>query len=178
MSVEAGLQNTPWWVAKGYAQGSAGQIATAGSFLIFDVAKHLQLNGVYAPGSIGQFQFYGNVEFMNTGTLANGTGDFEVVVFFLNQNLMATENGSTATFPSILSKQMVLDSASQPSMKNPSKLAVMAGGGWYDKSARLKYKKLLREAEAEKHEGAGRSAGGYSAGGYSAGSAKLSRRLK
>ena len=166
MSVEAGLQNTPWWVAKGSALSSAGAVQTCGSFLVFDVARHLQVDSVYAPGSIGAYNFYGSVTFQNPSATNITNTDYEIVCLFLNNCVMVTELGATSVFPSVLSKEAVLEASNQPSVKNPNRIAALQGGSWYDKSMKLaKHKAPMEKIDI------------FNGKGHTGGSSRLASRL-
>lgn len=102
-----------------YPQASA--IPTIGSYLMIDMAKHLELQEpFYAPGSLGSFQLQFNLTVQNYmyGSFFAGPEDGvgiqpEIVVIPVNSGIMVTEKGQTSSYTGILTKSDVLDSALQ-----------------------------------------------------------------
>ena len=168
ISVEAGLNDVPWSIANGYSVVGGAKAATAGSFFVCDVGKHIAIDSAYAPGSLGSFSFYGNVNFLNTtSNQITSASNYELVILFLNSCIMVTEMGSTSVYPSILSKEMVLECSSKPSTRNPNKIAILSGGSWVEKELKF-YKKKHDRKQDEAQEGSG----------ITAGSKRLLHRLK
>lgn len=112
---------------QGQAAPQSSQVCTIGSYLILDMAKHLELQEpFYAPGSLGSFQLQFNVTVENYqyGTpyaIGNynpgpefGPGPApEIVVIPVNSGIMVTEKGQTSCYSGILTKSDVLDAALQ-----------------------------------------------------------------
>jgi hypothetical protein len=109
---------------QGQAAPQSTQVCTIGSYLILDMAKHLELQEpFYAPGSLGSFQLQFNVTVENyqystpyaIGNVLNpGPGPApEIVVIPVNSGIMVTEKGQTSCYSGILTKSDVLDAALQ-----------------------------------------------------------------
>jgi hypothetical protein len=105
---------------------SPGQATTVGSYLMLDLAKHLELGESFnAPGSLGSFQLQFNVTIENyitstIGGIENDTQQLElngitpeIVVIPVNSGLMVTERGQTSCYTGILTKSDVLDASLQ-----------------------------------------------------------------
>jgi hypothetical protein len=111
---------------------SPGQATTVGSYLMLDLAKHLELGESFnAPGSLGSFQLQFNVTIENyitssIGGIENDTQNTtssvdvplngitpEIVVIPVNSGLMVTERGQTSCYTGILTKSDVLDASLQ-----------------------------------------------------------------
>jgi len=141
-SVEAGSNQT-WDEFRGYAykqlpvvaplddEKTAGNaagtyVATCGSVLILDMAKHVNLiEDFYAPGSIGNFTFQIRVACENYGE----TYAPELVVCTMNSGSFATEKGTSST--ALLTKEDVLNASQQEPMAH-SDVKRMVGGGFLD----------------------------------------------
>jgi hypothetical protein len=94
------------------------QMPTIGSYLMLDMARHLELTEpYYAPGSLGSFQIQFNVTVENqnvVGTASNPNGVApEIVLLPVNSGLLVTERGQTSCYTGILTKQDVLDASLQ-----------------------------------------------------------------
>jgi hypothetical protein len=109
-----------------------GQSTTVGSYLMLDLAKHLELGESFnAPGSLGSFQLQFNVTIENymsssVGGVENNTQNTssavdvplagiipEIVVIPVNSGIMVTERGQTSCYTGILTKSDVLDASLQ-----------------------------------------------------------------
>jgi hypothetical protein len=109
-----------------------GQSTTIGSYLMLDLAKHLELGESFnAPGSLGSFQLQFNVQIENymsssVGGVENNTQNTsslldvplagiipEIVVIPVNSGIMVTERGQTSCYTGILTKSDVLDASLQ-----------------------------------------------------------------
>lgn len=98
---------------------SASQVSTIGSYLMLDMAKHLEIQEpYYAPGSLGSFQLQFNVTVVNQNWATpynialNGITP-EIVVIPVNSGIMVTERGQTSCYTGILTKSDVLDASLQ-----------------------------------------------------------------
>jgi hypothetical protein len=98
----------------------ATQVHTTGSYLMLDMAKHLELvEPFYAPGSLGSFQLQFNVQVENytwmtpPGFTASPELTPEIVVIPVNSGIMVTERGQSSSYTGILTKADVLDAALQ-----------------------------------------------------------------
>jgi hypothetical protein len=105
-------------------------IATAGSFLMLEFGRHIQLSDeFYAPGSIGNFNCQYKVKARND--TASALADYELVTIVVNSGLMVLERGSTSVYTAVLTKQDVMDSVEM----EPTSLSQahrMIGGGFLD----------------------------------------------
>jgi hypothetical protein len=117
------------------------QLGTAGSLIILDFGKHIQLvEDYYAPGSIGNFNLqvslrmrYNNMIGWGSHTaFYNATVTPELCMVVVNSGVLVTEKGTSSTFTGILSKQDVLDASSQSAV-NASTMERIVGGGFLDK---------------------------------------------
>ena len=104
----------------GQALPQATQVQTTGSYLMLDMAKHLELvEPFYAPGSLGSFQLQFNVQVDNytwqtpPGFTASPSLTPEIVVIPVNSGIMVTERGQSSSYTGILTKSDVLDAALQ-----------------------------------------------------------------
>ena len=110
---------------QGQASPQSTQVCTIGSYLMLDMAKHLELQEpFYAPGSLGSFQLQFNVTVENyqygtpyaIGNTNPGGGPGpapEIVVIPVNSGIMVTEKGQTSCYSGILTKSDVLDASLQ-----------------------------------------------------------------
>jgi hypothetical protein len=129
MSKEAGLQHpVEYAVWRGLVnKGSASDVAdgfasvgAVGGVVVLDVAKHLAVDDQYAPGSVGQFNFYGQVTIKPlVNTYGDGTSNtnIEVVVLFLNEALLINELGASSIINGCLDKETVLKASQEKSVK-------------------------------------------------------------
>jgi len=109
--------------AASQAYPQASQINTIGSYLMLDMAKHIELQEpFYAPGSLGSFQLQFNVTINNyqwvtpygIGSDPGNVGPVpEIVVIPVNSGIMVTEKGQTSCYSGILTKSDVLDASLQ-----------------------------------------------------------------
>jgi len=182
MSVEAGSNQT-WAEFSGRAyKGSQAGAASAtalptamplvGSVLALDFGKHIELDDVFAPGSIGAFQLLFKVELENNTGLAISANDYELVLITMNSGVFAIERGTSQTFTAILSRADVLAVSSRPQYSK-SGLARIVGGAAEDSLKMLA--RPLMEAVGMGASGGGLSGGGQSGGGLSGG--KMAKHL-
>jgi hypothetical protein len=173
MSVEAGSNQT-WaeFSGRAFKSGQAGTanlptiIPTCGSVLALEFGRHIELDDVYAPGSIGAFQLQFRVELENNTGLAINQNEYELVLITMNSGVFAIERGTSQTYTAILSRADVLAVSSRPQYAK-SGLARIVGGAVEDKMKMLA--RPLMEAVGMGTSGGGMSAGGLSGGGTSGG---------
>jgi len=182
MSVESG-SNQSWseYIGSAY-QGSQAPPATAtalptvlplcGSVLALEFGRHIELDDVFAPGSIGAFQLLFKVELENQTGLAIASNEYELVLITMNSGVFCIERGTSQTYTAILSRADVLAVSSRPQMSN-SGLARIVGGAVEDKVKMLA--RPLMEAVGMGQSGGGLSGGGASGGGQSGG--KMAKHL-
>jgi hypothetical protein len=176
MSVESGSNQT-WNEFSGSAYKSAqgGQSANdglpqsiplCGAVLALEFGRHIELDDVYAPGSIGAFQLLFKVELENNTGLEIAPNQYELVLITMNSGVFAIERGTSQTYTAILSRADVLAVSSRPQYSK-SGLARLVGGAIEDKVKMLA--RPLMEAVGMGTSGGGMSAGGLSGGGTSGG---------
>jgi len=95
----------------------ARQVATTGSYLVLDMARHLELQEpYYAPGSLGSFQLQFNLtveNYKNFALFSEASIIPEIIVIPVNSGIMVTEKGQTSAYSGILTKSDVLDAGLQ-----------------------------------------------------------------
>jgi len=173
MSVESGSNQT-WaeFSGRAFKSGQAGTaglpviMPTCGSVLALEFGRHIELDDVYAPGSIGAFQLQFRVELENNTGLAIAPDQYELVLITMNSGVFAIERGTSQTYTAILSRADVLAVSSRPQYAK-SGLARIVGGAVEDKMKMLA--RPLMEAVGMGTSGGGLSGGGTSGGGLSGG---------
>jgi hypothetical protein len=139
MSVESGSNQT-YQEFRGYATVGSNvpsganyynKIPLCGSVLALEMGRHVELDDVYAPGSIGAFQLQFQVEFENNTGATIPANTYEMVLITMNSGVFTIERGTSQTYTSILSRADVLSVSSQPSTSK-SALARLVGGSWED----------------------------------------------
>ena len=173
MSVESGSNQTwPEFSGGAYKSQQAGQtglpelMPLCGSVLALEFGRHIELDDVYAPGSIGAFQLQFKVELENNTGLAIASNKYELVLITMNSGVFAIERGTSQTYTAILSRADVLAVSSRPQYSK-SGLARIVGGAVEDKVNMLA--RPLMEAVGMGTSGGGLSGGGTSGGGLSGG---------
>ena len=160
--------------------GSANYIngksrSTAGSILVIDPSKDLNLPDYLSNGSIGQFSFQANVTVRNTDT---ATFSPELVVIAEYNGLFITQSGQSMKQTGLLTKDVVMNStmnqfgeSSQYIKKQGSKNLQNLNASALRNIPLLNMKKSGSGAvSGGSQSGAGNiSGGGFSAGGMSAG---------
>lgn len=138
MSVESG-SNATWaefsgvaGVSKSTAAGLYGlsQVATSGAPLVLSMGKHIELDDVFAPGSIGQFQLQFQVDLLNYDTVAYGSANpeqWELVLITQNTGVFVLERGTSQTYTAILSRSDVLAASSQPGYSSSAVKRLVGG---------------------------------------------------
>lgn len=168
MSVESGSNQT-WAEFSGSAVKRVAnqpllEIPTCGSVLALSMGKHIELDDVFAPGSIGQFQLQFSVEIENYSATAYDN-NCELVLITMNTGVFVLERGTSQTYTAILSRSDVLSASSMPGYKS-SDVKRLVGGALEDS-----FKSLvgLPDKSGSGQSGGGTSGGGTSGGGYSGG---------
>jgi len=190
MSVESGSNQT-WAEFSGSAvrrvqNQPLNEIATCGSVLALSMGKHIELDDVFAPGSIGQFQLQFSVEIENFDGVAYADNT-ELVLITMNTGVFVLERGTSQTYTAILSRSDVLSASSLPGYKS-SDVKRLVGGAMEDG-----YKSLVGLPDLGMGQsggaygcgtsggamnGCGQSGGGQSGGGQSGGGASGGRMKK
>jgi len=183
MSVESGSNQT-FQEFKGYASVGTNvpsganyynKIPLCGSVLALEMGRHVELDDVYAPGSIGAFQLQFQIQFENNTGATILPNAYEMVLITMNSGVFTIERGTSQTYTSILSRADVLSVSSQPS-HSKSALARLVGGSWEDSFKSLCASIAPWAGRAEKVKdvimGEDTSGGGTSGGGYSGGRLK------
>ena len=184
-SVESG-SNATWAEFSGLSQKSTAvsaaqsavaglnQIPTSGAPLVLSMGKHIELDDVFAPGSIGQFQLQFQVDINNFSTTAYNAGEWELVLITQNTGVFVIERGTSQTYTAILSRSDVLAASSQPGYK-ASDVVRMVGGGVEDGYKDLSGMGLAGAGQS----GAGQSGAGQSGAGMAgSGKPKISKHLQ
>lgn len=164
MSVESGSNQT-WAEFSGSAVqrlDAVGQpineIPTCGSVLALSMGRHIELDDVFAPGSIGQFQLQFSVEIENLSQIAYADNT-ELVLITMNTGVFVLERGTSQTYTAILSRSDVLSASSMPGYKS-SDVKRLVGGAMEDG-----YKSLVGLPDlGSGSSGAGESGGKYGCG--------------
>lgn len=102
---------------------------SAGSILAINPAKDLSLPAYLSNGSIGQFNLQLNISAINYST-----NDItpEIIVVCCNSGVFSTIAGSSAIYTGLLTKQMVLDVASQQQAVSSLSNSRLIGGALSD----------------------------------------------
>lgn len=118
-------QNTP--TATDGGNGTA--VATTGSLLVINPAYDLSLPDYITAGSLGNYNFQFQVGCTNT---LQDTGSLspEICVIAVNSGIMTTQQGVSAIYTGILTKEMVLNAKSrqQASAMKSAEIKRMVGG--------------------------------------------------
>lgn len=143
-------------------------IPTCGSVLCLEMGRHVELDDVYAPGSIGAFQLQFQCSFTNnTAVNIDINNQYEIVLITMNSGVFTIERGTSQTYTAILSRADVLSVSSQPS-HSKSSVARLVGGSWEDSFKSLCSSIAPYAGKAEKVKdlimGDGASGGGASGG--------------
>ena len=136
MSVKNGSTQS-WAEFGGLAQQSNSTIGigsfvdTTGSLLIIDPAYDLSLPDYITSGSLGNYNFQFQVGVTNT-LVADGGAALtpEICVIAVNSGIMTTQQGVSAIYTGILTKEMVLNAKSrqQASAMKSAEIKRMVGG--------------------------------------------------
>jgi hypothetical protein len=172
MSVESGSNQT-WAEFSGSAvvsTGTAGgvnEVPTCGSILALSMGRHIELDDVFAPGSIGQFQLQFSVEIENYSQITY-SDNCELVLITMNTGVFVLERGTSQTYTAILSRSDVLSASSMPGYKS-SDVKRLVGGAMEDGYKSLVGLPDIGSGTSGGANGCGTSGGGYSGGGQSGG---------
>jgi len=155
------------------AGGDATNINTTGSLLVINPAYDLSLPDYITCGSLGNYNFQFQIGATNTIDAA-GSGDSitpEICVIAVNSGIMTTQQGVSAIYTGILTKEMVLSAKSkqQASAMKSAEVARMVGGSMLNMPLHGIVKRFC-----EKRGGV--MSGGVPSGGVSSGG-KLADRL-
>lgn len=187
MSVESGC-NATWAEFSGVACKSRAssatnatglfEIATSGSPLVLSMGKHIELDDVFAPGSIGQFQLQFQVDLLNFDANQYDPGTWELVLITQNTGVFVLERGTSQTYTAILSRSDVLAASSQPGYTS-SDVKRIVGGSMEDGFKDLSGMGMSGGGNSGAGtSGAGTSGGGAAGGGMSGGSRKISKHIQ
>ena len=136
MSVKNGSTQS-WAEFGGLAQQSNSTIGigsfvdTTGSLLIIDPAYDLSLPDYITSGSLGNYNFQFQVGVTNTLVATGGAAITpEICVIAVNSGIMTTQQGVSAIYTGILTKEMVLNAKSrqQASAMKSAEIKRMVGG--------------------------------------------------
>lgn len=105
-------------------------VPTTGSILVLEMGRHIQINDdVYAPGSLGSFQFQFNVNAVDQTN--SNSSNWEMVLITVNSGIFVTERGTASSYQGILTRQNVLDTSTQEPYSSHD-VKRMIGGGFFD----------------------------------------------
>jgi hypothetical protein len=136
MSVKNGSTQS-WAEFGGLAQLSSATngvgtgVNTTGSLLIIDPAYDLSLPDYISSGSLGNYNFQFQVGVTNTIEAGGGAAITpEICVIAVNSGIMTTQQGVSAIYTGILTKEMVLNAKSrqQASAMKSAEIKRMVGG--------------------------------------------------
>lgn len=155
-----------WYEFAGYASNVRGvKQATAGSVLIINPSRDMNLPDYLSNGSVGSFQFAIDVSFKNTEEVDINP---EILIISEQNGVFITQSGQSTFQISLLTKDLVVNSTANQfgesdnyikSFGNDNALNSIASG--------LKNIPLLNKKKMSVSEGSGAKSGGsYSAGGW------------
>ena len=162
-------------VAVQYAANGKGKIAnTTGSLLIINPAYDLSLPDYISCGSLGNYNFQFQVGVSNQISVSPASITPEICVVCVNSGIMTTQQGVSAIYTGILTKEMVLDAKSkqQASAAKSAEVKRMVGGAMLNMASTGP---LLRRMMARRVGGV--PSGGVSSGGVSSGGKVGAKRL-
>ena len=109
--------------------GAGNAVNTTGSLLIIDPAYDLSLPDYITSGSLGNYNFQFQVGVSNT-LQATGSITPEICVIAVNSGIMTTQQGVSAIYTGILTKEMTLQAKSrqQASAMKSAEIKRMVGG--------------------------------------------------
>lgn len=128
------IQNGLTYPVAGVGTGTTGLIATTGSVLVLNPAYDLSLPDYITCGSLGNYNFQFNINVayqQGNQSLTNQTlQSLEIVVVCVNSGIFTTQQGVSAVYTGILTKEMVLGAKShqQASAMTSMEVARMVGG--------------------------------------------------
>lgn len=165
LSVEAGSsQSYNEWRGSQSVNNNATGVGTAvktiGSLLVLSPAMALSLPAMLSSGSIGQFQF--QIQITCTNPYASAIVP-EIVICCMNSGIMVNASGSSAIYTGILTKEMVVSTATEdevPALEVPE-YTRMVGGKMSNFGALRKM--LIGKLGRMRGKGIGSSSGGQSA---------------
>ena len=154
------------------AAGSATNVNTTGSLLVINPAYDLSLPDYITCGSLGNYNFQFQIGATNTLSASGGAAITpEICVIAVNSGIMTTQQGVSAIYTGILTKEMVLHAKSkqQASAMKSAEISRMVGGSMLNMPLHGIVKRFC-----EKRGGV--MSGGVPSGGVSSGG-KLADRL-
>ena len=152
--------------------GKGSNINTTGSLLVINPAYDLSLPDYITCGSLGNYNFQFQIGATNTVSASGGAAITpEICVVAVNSGIMTTQQGVSAIYTGILTKEMVLGAKSrqQASAMKSAEIARMVGGNMLNMPLHGIVKRFC-----EKRGGV--MSGGVPSGGVSSGG-KLADRL-
>jgi hypothetical protein len=161
----SGIQNTA-----NNATGTGSSVYTTGSLLVLSPVFNFGLENSLSSGSLGNYNFQFTINVTNTTTVACVP---EIVVLCANSGIFQTNQGMSAAFTGLLTKETVLKTVAQDEYISSNHYDRQIGGNMLNaiKSAAKHFQRRRRHIR-----GAGTSGGGTSGGGTSGGS-KLNKYL-
>lgn len=154
-------------ISKDPTLGDGQAIATTGSLLVINPAYDLSLPDYITCGSLGNYNFQFSVGCTNTLSVAAASLSPEICVIAVNSGIMTTQQGVSAIYTGILTKEMVLNAKSrqQASAMKSAEIKRMVGGSMLNMP-------LHGIVRAACRRFGGVSSGGVSSGGETSGGMK------
>jgi hypothetical protein len=173
MSVRNGSTQS-WAEFSGQAQktdatGAGALVPSTGSLLIINPAFDLSLPDYISCGSLGNYNFQATISCVNQFGVEIRP---EIIVTCVNSGIFTTQQGVSAVYTGILTKEMVLSAKSgqQASAMHSAEVERMVGGQMLNRAL----SGMRRFGYARRH----RAEGGVSSGGVSSGGVSSGGRLK
>lgn len=146
------------------ATGAVVPVASTGSLLIINPAYDLSLPDYISCGSLGNYNFQAQISVYNQLATMNP----EIIVTCVNSGIFTTQQGVSAVYTGILTKEMVLaaKTSGQASAMMSAEVSRMVGGSMLNRGLTTLGKMALRHAA---RRAAAPAVGGVSSGGVSSG---------
>jgi hypothetical protein len=111
-----------------FSNGTGGLVPTTGAVLVINPAYDLSLPDYITCGSLGNYNFQFQVSVTNQST--SSISNVEICVVCVNSGIFSTQQGVSAVYTGILTKEMVLGAKShqQASAMTSMEVARMIGG--------------------------------------------------
>lgn len=147
------------WKSQNTAADSGAMVATTGSLLVINPAMDLSLPPYLSNGSLGQFSLQMSLDIAN---LSSSAVVPEIIITCVNSGVFVTQQGSSMAYTGILTREMVLASASSKEWKSSVEEGRLTGGMLLNRGA-------ARKAMRHKMMGGVPSGGALSGGALSGG---------
>ena len=127
LSIKNGI-NQSWaeWGGDSTQNSTGGQgvkVPTTGSILVINPAYDLSLPNYLSNGSLGNYQAQFQITIQNNTGVALAATQLELVIITANSGIFVTNQGQSTTFTGLLTKEMVLSTASGKEVPEMSRLS-------------------------------------------------------